>query len=244
MRNTRRENADLSGKQWEISNGEPNKREDELNVETLREILCSKPVGVTFHFGDPSNTGYAAPPEPVRFCQAVKMVKETSMDLRLTRDTLSCAAAKYVLGFEKENLNECLENLVAAKRFKNTGEAKKVLMDVPRITGSISSVTVSVHDVLSDVYILYLKPVHCMQVVQAYQKMYTHPLYLTVPSVVPVCGGCAVAPYLSQRIALSFGCDDSREHGGINDDQLVMGVPYSLTGSLAKSLEALKGCRS
>ncbi|MCW4051049.1 MAG: DUF169 domain-containing protein [Candidatus Bathyarchaeota archaeon] len=206
--------------------------------------MYSKPVGVTFHFRNPPNTGYAAPHEPVRFCQAVKMVKDTSTGLRLTKDTLSCTAAKYVFGFENtETLNECLENLVAAKRFKDREVAKKALMDVPRITGAPSSVTLSVNDFSPDVFILYLKPVQFMQVVQAYQERYIHPIDLTVPSVVPVCGGCAVAPYLTQRITVSFGCDDSREHGGINGNQLVMGIPYCIAGLLAKSLEILKGDR-
>ncbi len=229
----------------QYTNKENTKKEDKQIVETLQEKLHSIPVGVKFHFEDSSNKDYATPHEPVRFCQAVKIVKDTSTNLQLTKDTLSCAAAKYVLGFEIiETLNETIDNLVDAKRFDTREEAKKALIDVPRITGAPSSVTLSVNDFSPDVFILYLKPVQFMQVVQAYQKMYHHPIDLTVPSVVPVCGGCAVTSYLSQRIAVSFGCDDSREHGGIDDNQLVMGIPYCMAGPLTKSLEILKGDKS
>ncbi len=78
-----------------------------------------------------------------------------------------------------------------------------------------------------------------MLVTQAYQKMCNYPINLTISSVVPVCGGCAAKPYISQQIAASFGCDDSREHGGINDDQFMMGIPYRMAEPLAKSLESL-----
>jgi len=226
----------------QYTNEENPKKKDRKTIETLQKTLHSKPVGVKFHFSDNPNTGYATPHEPVRFCQAVKIAKDTSTNLQLTRDTLSCVAAKYVLGFENnETLKEPIDNLVAAKRFDTREEATKALIEVPRITGTPSSVTLSVNDFSADVFILLLKPVHFMQVVQAYQKQYNNPISLSVPSIVPVCGGCAVTPYVSQRIAVSFGCEDSREHGGIDDNQLVMGIPYSMTDQLAKSLEILKG---
>ena len=234
--------SEKKAKLSQFTNEETPKNEDKQTVETLQKTLHSKPVGVKFHFSDNPNTGYATPHEPVRFCQAVKIAKDTSTKLQLTQDTLSCAAAKYILGFENnETLNEPIDNLVAAKRFDTREKAKKALIDIPRITETPSSVTLSVNDFSPDVFIMYLKPVHFMQVVQAYQKMYNNPINLTIPSIVPVCGGCAVTPYLSQRIATSFGCDDPRENGGIYDNQLVIGIPYSIAGPLAKSLEILKG---
>ena len=83
-----------------------------------------------------------------------------------------------------------------------------------------------------------------MHINQIVKRSARAPIELKVSSIVPVCGGCAVTSYLSQRITASFGCDDSRELGGINDNQLVMGVPYCMVGPLAKSLEELKGGKS
>jgi len=226
----------------QYTNEENPVKKDKQTVKTLQETLRSKPVGVKFHFSDNPNIGYTTPHEPVRFCQAVKIAKDTSTNLQLTRNTLSCVAAKYILGFENiETLNEPITKLVAAKRFDTREVARKALMDVPRITRTPSTITLSVNDFSPDVFILYLKPVQFMQIVQAYQKLYHHPLDLTIPSVVPVCGGCTVTSYLSQHITVSFGCDDSREHGGINNNQFVMGIPYSMAGLLAESLEDLEG---
>jgi len=117
----------FSKKQEEFSQNiynETNKSENRKTVETLQKKLCSKLVGVKFNFEDPPNKEYATLDEPVRFCQAINMVKETSTDLQLTRETLSCKAAKYVLGFETiETMNESFDNLVAEKRFNNREEA-------------------------------------------------------------------------------------------------------------------------
>jgi len=222
--------------------GEPPRSAGRIAAETLKETLNSEPVGVTFHFGDPPGPEYAKPQEPLSFCQAVKKVKETHASLMLTRDTLSCPAARYVLGFEPVDvLDECLNNLVSSNRFNDHEAAYNALTSVPRITENTSSVTLSRYDCSPDVYILYLKPIQLMRVIQAIQRRYTDPLRLEIPGVVPVCGGCAVTPYISNRITVSLGCDDSRQRGGIDEDQLVLGVPQSKADPLAQTLKELKG---
>jgi len=37
----------------------------------------------------------------------------------------------------------------------------------------------------------------------------------------------AVKAYLTERISLSFGCEDSRLYGGISRDRLIVGIPYA-----------------
>ena len=222
--------------------GEPPRSAVRGVAETLRETLNSDPVGVTFHFGEQPGPEYARPQEPVSFCKAVKMVKETHASLMLTRDTLSCPAAGYVLGFRTVDvLDECLSNLVSSRRFSDREAAYKALTSVPRVNGNPSSVTLSMIDRSPDVYVLYVKPMQLMRVIQAYQRRYAEPLRLEIPGVVPVCGVCAVTPYISNRITVSLGCDDSRQHGGIEEDQLVLGVPRSEADPLAQTLRELKG---
>jgi len=232
----------LSQKQESVSKDTYDKKtKDRLTARTLERILCAKPIGVKYNFQDTPKTGVSTPNEPVRFCHALDIVKKTSNDLLITRESLSCKAAKYILGFEDlETLSESFDKLVEEKRFNERGDARKALENAPRITGPISSITLSVNDVHPDVFILYIKPVQFMLLVQAVHKMTTEPINLNVSSVVPVCGGCAVKPHVTQHISASFGCDDSREHGGINYDQFVVGIPYQLAGPLAETLEAMQ----
>jgi uncharacterized protein (DUF169 family) len=204
---------------------------------TLKETLNSEPVGATFYFRDQPVPDYAKSKEPLSFCQAVEKVRQTHSSLKLTRDTLSCPAARYVLGFEPvDALDECLNNLVSSNRFNDHEAAYEALTGVPRITENTSSVTVSTRPCHPDVYILYLKPIQLMRVIQAYQKLHTAPIRLEIPGVVPVCGGCAATPYVSNRVTVSLGCDDSRRYGGIDEEQLVVGVPHSKADPLARTL--------
>ena len=71
-------------------------------------------------------------------------------------------------------------------------------------------------------------------------------LRVDISGIMSVSGNVAVRSYLGQCISLSFGCPDSREYGGIEKGQLVIGLPYNIAfklygrGSEGKSMAILK----
>ena len=137
-------------------------------------------------------------------------------------------------------LTECAEKLVEERRFTDKRSALQSLLDVPRIRGKTCSILLSASKVLPDVYILYLRPVDVMLFVQAYHRVIVQPIRLDITSVMPVCGNCAVKPYVTNEISVSFGCEDSREYGGITDNKLVLGVPFLKAVSTLRSLAEMK----
>jgi len=207
-------------------------------MKSFNDLLHLTPVGVKFYFHKEAGMIYETPDEPIRFCQAVDYVLKTSRNLSLKKDDVSCPAARMVLGFEdnKDILIECADKLVDAGRFKDEASAIQVLSDVPRIRGEICSVLLSSTGVLPDKYVLQSNPSVIMRVVQAYQRVYAQPLRFDVTGVMPVCGNCAVRPYVTNEICVSFGCDDSRKYGDIPDSNLVMGIPFLKAVSTLRSL--------
>jgi len=169
-------------------------------------------------------------------------VLKTSRNLLLKKEDISCPAARIVLGFEdnEDVLFECAEKLVDAGRFKDETSAIQVLMEVPTIRGPICSVLLSSAGILPDTYILQLNPSVIMRVVQAYQRAYAQPIRFDVTGVMPVCGNCAVRPYVTNEICVSFGCDDSRKYGDIPDSNLVMGMPFLKAISTLRSLAEMR----
>jgi uncharacterized protein (DUF169 family) len=208
---------------------------------SFHELLDLTPVGVNFYFGS-VEASYERPDEPISFCQAVDRVMKSSRNLLLKEEDLSCPASKMVLGFENHRgtLFECARKLVDARRFPSEGSAVQVLSDVPQMRGEISAVLLSVSGVVPDVYILYLPPIGFMRILQAYQRAHARPLILSVTGVMPVCGGSAVRPYVTNEVSISFGCDDSRNYGGISDSEMVLGVPFGKAASILKDLAEMK----
>jgi uncharacterized protein (DUF169 family) len=219
--------------------------EKEASIEILKsfnELLHLTPVGVKFYFHKEAGTICERPDEPIRFCQAVDYVNKTSRNLLLKKDDISCPAARIVLGFKSNEdiLIECADRLVDSGRFKDEASAIQVLSDVPRIRGEICSVLLSSTGILPDTYILQSNPSVIMRVVQAYQRVYAQPLRFEVTGVMPVCGNCAVRPYVTNEICVSFGCDDSRKYGDIPDSNLVMGMPFLKAVSTLRSLAEMR----
>lgn len=211
-------------------------------LKSFNELLNLTPVGVKFYFHKEEGMIYERPDEPIRFCQAVDYVLKTSRNLLLKKDDISYPAARIVLGFEdnEDILIECAKKLVDAGRFKDEASAIQVLSDVPTIRGEICSVLISSTGILPDTYILQSNPSVIMRVVQAYQKVYTQSLRFDVTGVMPVCGNCAVRPYITNEICVSFGCDDSRKYGDIPDSNLVMGMPFLKAVSALRSLAEMR----
>jgi uncharacterized protein (DUF169 family) len=74
-----------------------------------------------------------------------------------------------------------------------------------------------------------------MKIVQAYQRIAGDELKLDVSGVAPVCGNCTVRPYVTNQICVSFGCNDSRQYGGIESDELVVGISRKMAGPIMAS---------
>jgi len=211
-------------------------------MKSFNDLFHLTPVGVKFYFQKEEGTLYERPDEPIRFCQAVDYVLKTSRNLLLKKGDISCPAARIVLGFEdnEDILIECAEKLVDAGRFKDEATAIQVLLEVPTIRGEICSVLLSSTGILPDTYILQSNPSVIMRVVQAYQRVYAQSLRFDVTGVMPVCGNCAVRPYATNEICVSFGCDDSRKFGDIPNSNLVMGIPFRKALSILQSLSEMR----
>lgn len=207
-------------------------------IKEFQELLNLTPVGVNLYFNEDVEMDSERPDESLRFCKSVERVLQTSRNMLLTKEDISCPAAKAVWGFEENDriLAYCADKLVEARRFNDEGSAIQALMDVPRIRGKTHSVLLSASGVVPDVYVFYLRPVEFMLVVQAYQRVIIQPMLLNVTGVTPVCGNCTVRPYVTNEIGISFGCEGSREYGGISDDRLVLDMPFLKAVSTLRSL--------
>jgi len=156
----------------------------------------------------------------------------------LNDESISCNAAREILGLmdcKHCEIAECVRELVDAGRFVDEGAVVKALSNIPRLRRRPKSILLSTCGEDSDVYVLYLRPEGFMKIVQAYQRITGDELRLDVSGVVPVCGNCTVRPYVTNEICVSFGCNDSREYGGIESDELVVGIPRQMAMAIMAS---------
>ena len=76
----------------------------------------------------------------------------------------------------------------------------------------------------------FMKP--AMQLLSQWEIAYATDLTVKISSVMAVCGNVAAAAYITHKICLSFGCSESRNHGAIGRDRLIIGIPFPVAKAM------------
>jgi uncharacterized protein (DUF169 family) len=180
--------------------------------------------------------------EPIRFCEAVHKAQKKNVSLSF--NNVCCDGARRCFGWLKDN-----DIKLAKSLSKKTGMDEDIAFELIRSVPVLNKNIVNIYlgaNIQGDVYISYASPESAMKMVRDWQKMTSNNLRVDVSCFMSVCGNVAVRSYLGQCISISFGCPDSREHGGIEKGQLVIGLPHNIAsrlyniGGKAKSTNVLK----
>ena len=166
--------------------------------------------------------------EPIRFCEAVH--KAQKKDVSLSFNNVCCDGAKRCFGWLKDNDIKLAKRL-SQKTSMDQDVAFELIRSVPVLNKNIVSIYLGAN-IQGDVYISYASPESAMKMVRDWQKITGQNLRVDISGIMSVCGNVAVRSYLGQIISISFGCPDSREYGGIEKEQLVIGIPYYIAYSL------------
>ncbi len=186
-------------------------------------------TGIIFHRDDVPDENM--PDRPMRFCEAIRVASKGP--LTLTKDKLNCPGALRSFGWEKNGCSRLVANL--AERNDMAEEAARELMDrVPSCNGDIRAITIGSYE-SPDVVVSYAQPEATMRLISGWQKKSGMNLDVTISSVMAVCGWVAARSYLTEKMCISFGCPESRTHGSIGNDRLIIGLP-------ATDLESFREC--
>lgn len=165
------------------------------------------------------------PSKPMKFCEAVS--HSFNIPIRLTNENLDCPGARRCVGFDKSDvwlsktisgnnnipvrfINDALENIVKLTDIKyiNLGMTEYMEKEAP-----------------PDLYIIYIEPVSVTAIMHNLAKLEITP---SIPpySLLSVCGNVFANCYKNKAVSISFGCPESRKHGGIEENEVVIGLPF------------------
>jgi uncharacterized protein (DUF169 family) len=137
--------------------------------------------------------------------------------------------ANYVFGWQG-TIDEVIENF-QKKRNVSPKEAASIVQGLPRM--EVPPIAIGLNGVESpDVIVACLQPQQFMRLLEVYQGVFGEILKADLSGYAAVCGNVAVKAYITEKIALSFGCEDSRQYGGISRDRLIVGIPNVLAHQL------------
>ncbi len=171
------------------------------------------------------------PGRQMKFCEAVNY--SFKVPIMLNTDNLGCPGARRCIGFQNNNRQLATkisdENNIPVKFIRAALEKIPVLKDITHINLGLTKCIEN--DIQPDLYIMYVQPFKITELMHKLSKM------ALIPSVPPytflsVCGNVFANCYLNQKVTISFGCPESRESGGIGEDEIVVGLPFSVAGNL------------
>lgn len=192
-------------------------------VDEFQMKFGSRWAGVKFFFGDPPAEGRYFPKE-TRFCEAIG--QSWSSNNLLARGCINCMGANYVFGWE-ENIRDNVIGNFQRKRNISSKDAASIVKALPKM--EVAPIAIGLNGVEPpDLLVAYIQPQQFMKVLHVYHRVFGDKLKIELSSYAAVCGNVAVNTYLHKKISLSFGCEDSRQYGGISRDRVVVGIPYAL----------------
>jgi uncharacterized protein (DUF169 family) len=200
-----------------------NERKVPMNkIRRFERIIGGRWTGIKFHRGNVPDENM--PNQAMRFCEAIKA--STTGRLTLTKDLVACPGALRSFGWVTDK-DEILAQEIAEKRGMKKEAAQALIRKIPRLDGKISGITIGDYD-SPDLILSYIQPEAAMQLVYQWQKIFGTDIDVKISSIMAVCGNVAASAQTTDKICMSFGCPESRNHGGIGRDRLVIGIPAHL----------------
>lgn len=205
-------------------------------ISDLEKLYSTPFVGISFQQVEDLPKGDL---RPLRFCEHLKKVMDDGIDRDITASELDCLGCKWAFGLIEPNdgnLRKFTSNLIREGRFDVKEQAMAEVLSAPTLEKDTNNIHLSRNDENPDVLISYLYPGDCMNLIATYQKVTGNRPILDSKGIMPVCGQCSVSPVKYGKMTLSLGCRDSRLHGGIPRDRMVVGIPYDIAVKIVERL--------
>jgi uncharacterized protein (DUF169 family) len=184
--------------------------------------LSSNPIGVRLIYDHESsvklNPNFKQANKSESYCEYVKRASEGEF-LIINKGDLSCHIAEVMLGFEES------DNLELSMRLDMKGLKSILLFPVNKI---------DIEDF--DSIMLIVNPRNCMNIVQAYVKLYQKPLKITCGAINGVCSEVTAFVIKRNEVNFSFLCSTSRLNGTYGDCELLCGIPAKKVNDLVDEI--------
>ncbi len=187
--------------------------------------LKYKPVGIELIYKNQEikqlNTSFKEPKKMQRYCEFVKKAAQGEW-LKLKKGVFSCVTAEILLGFKKPEYVEMPLRL-------NVENLEYILLfpidnNVPNEIDSI---------------LLIINPKMCMDIIEAYNKVFNKPLNVSFGQLTGICGEVTADVIKNKDLRISFLCSGSRIFANFDDCELLCGIPREMINSLVKELEII-----
>jgi len=221
-----------------------------MNLEEMAETLRSSlgirdhVVGVRlFKKEDEIPKDLDAVERPFRYCTMIQTARLKGDSFLARADYHECKGGASGLGLE-----ECPENISSGSLYfdklhkcESREEGAKIAANMPRLLpGSTVATYVAPLDKMvmnPDVVIFVGNPLQARRIVQAVMYKKGGRAEFNTAGIQSFCVDATASPYLKGEVNVSLGCDGSARNAGLDDDSVVVGIPFAMMDDICSVLK-------
>ena len=184
--------------------------------------------------------------EQTKHCQMVSMARKEGKCFYATKEKHQCMGGAWALGLrERTPTLKSGEFYFALGKYESWAACRRTIDRVPHLPSGetyatlyspLESTPFSPHVVL-----LIAEPRSMLKMAQSVLYQKGGRIYAEMSGIQSVCSDATAAVYMNGKPNISLGCDGSRKFSGINDGEMVMGIPGELLAEIAFSLPIVVG---
>ena len=198
-------------------------------IDKLKDIIGTKCTAINVN-GEISEL-INIPSNQLKFCEAVNC--SFNIPIRLNKSNLGCPGARRSTGFDSDDLE--LSKTISENNKIPVKFVVNALEHIPKLN-SIRHINLGLTEYMEkmikpDLYIAYVKPEYITAIMH---KLLGKNVRISIPpcSLLSICGNVFANCYVNKSVSISFGCPESRKHGGVDKDEVIIGFPATIARNI------------
>lgn len=180
--------------------------------------------------------------DPLRYCQMLQKARYDGVVSFATSVKHSCKGGAAAIGLEDypENIKTGALYFEKLEKEVSLGVAKRVVDNMPRpAPGSTVATIVAPLDntpTKPDVVIVIGNTLTARRIAQAVIYKRGGRMHSNFAGIQSTCADATGSPYTTGEVNISIGCDGAAKNAGLNDDEMVVGIPAEMLGDIVTIL--------
>lgn len=180
--------------------------------------------------------------DPLRYCQMLQKARYDGVVSFATSVKHSCKGGAAAIGLEDypENIKTGALYFEKLEKEVSLGVAKRVVDNMPRpAPGSTVATIVAPLDntpTKPDVVIVIGNTLTARRIAQAVIYKRGGRMHSNFAGIQSTCADATGSPYITGEVNISIGCDGAAKNAGLNDDEMVVGIPGEMLGDIVTIL--------
>jgi len=182
----------------------------------------------------------------IRHCSMVNLARKEGRIFYATAPKHECNGGAWALGLRE--ITETLKNgdfYYKLGKFESSASCKRTIERIPHLQTKETYATLYAPlekaPFTPQVIIVIANPWSMLKLAQSTMFRLGGRIEAEFSGIQSVCSDACAQTYLNGKVNFSLGCDGSRKFSGIEDNEMVMGIPAELLPDLTEALQVIAG---